>query len=55
MIVSLMANLAFMTVFYLFLGAGVSYLRSPTLTPSSTMKSGAPARLHRVADVHHSS
>ena len=49
-IVPLMANLAFMTVFYLFIGAGVSYAFAE-LTPDYDEKWRALPRLHRVADV----
>ncbi len=49
-IVPLMVNLAFMTVFYLFIGAGVSYAFAE-LTPAYDEKWRALPRLHRVADV----
>lgn len=49
-IVPLMANLAFMTVFYLFLGAGVSYAFAE-LTPAYDDKWRAQPRLYRIADV----
>jgi hypothetical protein len=49
-IVPLMANLAFMTVFYLFLGAGVSYAFAE-LTPAYDEKWRALPRFYRVADV----
>lgn len=49
-IVSLMLNLAFMTVFYLFLGAGVSYAFAE-LAPAYDDKWRAQPRLYRIADV----
>jgi hypothetical protein len=49
-IVPLMANLAFMTVFYLFIGAGVSYAFAE-LTPDYDEKWRALPRIYRVADV----
>ena len=49
-IVSLMANLAFMTVFYLFLGAGVSYLFA-TVVPKYDEEWKKQPRWYRLADV----
>ena len=49
-IVPLMVNLAFMTVFYLFIGAGVSYAFAE-LTPAYDEKWRALPRIYRVADV----
>lgn len=49
-IVPLMANLAFMTVFYLFLGAGVSYLLA-NATPKYDEEWKKQPRWYRVTDV----
>lgn len=49
-IFSLMANLAFMTVFYLFLGAGISYLFA-TAIPKYDEEWKKQPRWYRLADV----
>ncbi len=49
-IVSLMANLAFMTVFYLFLGAGVSYMFASAVPKFDDEWKKQPS-WYRVADV----
>jgi hypothetical protein len=49
-VVSLMANLAFMTVFYLFLGAGISYLFANAVPKYDDEWKKQP-RWYRVTDV----
>jgi hypothetical protein len=46
---SLVANLAIMTVFYLFLGAGVSYVISKIVPPYDEKWKSQP-RIYRIAD-----